>query len=340
MYRRTRWTAFLLPVLLALVACSSGDGETSSAETDAGGGGDQAAGDEGSSSDLSFGMAVHANPGESGFWNVVQTGAEAAAEELGVDVTVQGNADAAIQADQVRNFIAGEVDGIVVSLANPDALSPPVQEAVEAGIPVITINSGIEQWQELGAITHVGQSETIAGEGAGRRLNEEGLSDILCIVHEEGNIGLEQRCDGLESTFDGTVERYNVGSTGTQDIQGTQSAILNKLTDDESVDGMMALNPDIAVAARDARDEAGRDDVGLATFDLSPDVLSAIESGEMLFAVDQQQYLQGYLPIEFLKLYNENLNTVGGGQPVLTGPGFVDESNASQVIELAEAGTR
>lgn len=341
MYRRTRWTTLLLVVLFALAACNSGgEEEPTSDATGATGGGDQAAGDSGSSSDLSFGMAVHANPGESGFWNVVQTGAEAAAEELGVDVTVQGDADAAIQADQVRNFIAEEVDGIVVSLANPDALTTPVQEAVDAGIPVITINSGIDQWQDLGAITHVGQSETIAGEGAGQRLNEAGLTNIICIVHEEGNIGLEQRCDGIESTFEGTVERYNVGSTGTQDIQGTQSAIQNKLLDDDSIDGMMALNPDIAVAARDARSEAGRDDVGLATFDLSPDVLSAIEAGEMIFAVDQQQYLQGYLPIEFLKLYNENLNTVGGGQPVLTGPGFVDETNASQVIELAEQGTR
>lgn len=338
--RRTRWITLLLVVLLVLGACTSGDGEEAATEAGAvGGEADQAAGD-GGSADLTFGVAVHDNPGESGFWNVVQTGAEAAGEELGVEVSVQGDADAAIQADQVRNFVASGVDGIVVSLANPDAMAAPIQEAVAAGIPVITINSGVDQWQELGAITHVGQTETVAGEGAGERLNEEGLTHVLCIVHEEGNIGLDQRCSGLESTFSGTVERFNVGSTGVQDIQGTQSAILNKLTDDDSVDGMMALNPDIAVAARDARSEAGRDDVALATFDLSPDVLSAIDSGEMLFAVDQQQYLQGYLPIEFLKLYSENLNTVGGGQPVLTGPGFVDESNAAQVIDLAEQGTR
>jgi simple sugar transport system substrate-binding protein len=255
-------------------------------------------------------------------------------------VTVQGDADASLQADMVRNYISEGVDGIVVSLANPDALAAPIEEAVAAGIPVITINSGVDRYQELGALTHVGQTETVAGEGAGGRLNEEGLSKVLCIVHEEGNIGLEERCSGLESTFEGEVERFNVGSTGVSDIEGTKSAILNKLTDDDAVDGMLALNPDIAVAARDARTESGRDDVALATFDLSPDVLTAIEEGEMLFAVDQQQYLQGYLPIQFLKLYNENLNTVGGGQPVLTGPGFVDESNAAEVKDLADAGTR
>jgi simple sugar transport system substrate-binding protein len=285
-------------------------------------------------------VAVHDNPGESGFWNVVQTGAQHAGEQLGVEVTVQGDADASLQADMVRNYISEGVDGIVVSLANPDALAAPIGEAVDAGIPVITINSGVDQYQELGALTHVGQTETVAGEGAGDRLNEEGLSKVLCIVHEEGNIGLEERCSGLESTFEGEVERFNVGSTGVSDVEGTKSAILNKLTDDDTVDGMLALNPDIAVAARDARTEAGRDDVALATFDLSPDVLTAIEEGEMLFAVDQQQYLQGYLPIQFLKLYNENLNTVGGGQPVLTGPGFVDQSNAAEVKDLADAGTR
>jgi simple sugar transport system substrate-binding protein len=335
MYRGTgRLTAMLVALLLMLAACSGSAEPSSDASAEGGGGG------EGQQSDLSFGVAVHDNPGESGFWNVVQTGAQHAGEQLGVEVTVQGDADASLQADMVRNYISEGVDGIVVSLANPDALAAPIGEAVAAGIPVITINSGVDQYQELGALTHVGQTETVAGEGAGDRLNEEGLSKVLCIVHEEGNIGLEERCSGLESTFEGEVERFNVGSTGVSDVEGTKSAILNKLTDDDTVDGMLALNPDIAVAARDARTEAGRDDVALATFDLSPDVLTAIEEGEMLFAVDQQQYLQGYLPIQFLKLYKENLNTVGGGQPVLTGPGFVDQSNAAQVKDLADAGTR
>ena len=336
MYRGTRRLTAMLVTLLLLLAACSGSAEPSSDASAAEGGG----GGEGQQSDLSFGVAVHDNPGESGFWNVVQTGAQHAGEQLGVEVTVQGDADASLQADMVRNYISEDVDGIVVSLANPDALAAPIEEAVAAGIPVITINSGVDRYQELGALTHVGQTETVAGEGAGGRLNEEGLSKVLCIVHEEGNIGLEERCSGLESTFEGEVERFNVGSTGVSDIEGTKSAILNKLTDDDAVDGMLALNPDIAVAARDARTESGRDDVALATFDLSPDVLTAIEEGEMLFAVDQQQYLQGYLPIQFLKLYNENLNTVGGGQPVLTGPGFVDESTAAEVKDLADAGTR
>jgi simple sugar transport system substrate-binding protein len=117
------------------------------------------------------------------------------------------------------------------------------------------------------------------------------------------------------------------------------ATIRNKLQSDPSVDGVLTLNPGVAVSARDAIAEAGTDTT-LATFDLNGDVVEAIEGGEILFAVDQQQYLQGYLPVSFLKLYAENLNTVGGGLPVLTGPGFVTADNAAEVADLASAGTR
>ena len=101
----------------------------------------------------------------------------------------------------------------------------------------------------------------------------------------------------------------------------------------------MTLNPDIAAAAVTAVKGASSD-AKIATFDLSPAVIKDIKAGTVLFAVDQQQYLQGYLPIVFLKLYKQNANTVGGGQPVLTGPGFVDKSNAATVEKLAGQGTR
>ena len=81
-------------------------------------------------------------------------------------------------------------------------------------------------------------------------------------------------------------------------------------------------------------------EIKLATFDLSPEVLDAIAAGDMLFAVDQQQYLQGYLAVIAMYLYATNLNPVGGGLPVLTGPGFVTKDNAAQVKDLAANGTR
>jgi simple sugar transport system substrate-binding protein len=126
---------------------------------------------------------------------------------------------------------------------------------------------------------------------------------------------------------------------GVSDISTSVTELQSKLESDDSVTAILTLNPDIAVAARDAIQGASSD-AKLATFDLSGDVVKAVKAGEIEFAVDQQQYLQGYLPVVFLTLFNENANTVGGGLPVLTGPGFVDKSNADTVEQLATEGTR
>ena len=287
---------------------------------------------------LTIGYAVHSDPSGS-FWDVVTRGARDAAEDLGVELLVGGSSDPVQQSQLVEDYISQGVDGIIVSLANPDAMRDAVTRAVEAGIPVITINSGAGVFRELGALTHVGQTEFVAGQGAGLQMNDLGVSKVLCVIHEEGNIGLEERCAGMEDTFMGEVERFNIATTGVTDLAGTQSSIQDRLISDSSIDAILSLNPDVAIAARDAISGAGTSQT-LATFDLSADVLRSIEAGEIAFAIDQQQYLQGYLPVVFLKLFNENLNVVGGGNPVLTGPGFVTAENAAEVIDLSAAGTR
>lgn len=289
--------------------------------------------------ELVFGMAVHSNPAEDLFWGVVEKGAKDAAAAMGVELKSGGSGQPTEQAQLIETFVADGVDGIIVSLANPDALKDAIQKATDAGIPVITINSGAGVYKEFGALTHVGQTEKVAGNGAGEQFNEAGATKVLCVIHEEANIGLEERCDGLTETFTGEVERFNVATTGVKDVAGTVAAIQDKLTADQTIDGILALNPVIGVAARDAAQAVGGSQM-IATFDLSTDVLDAIAAGDMMFAVDQQQYLQGYLPVVMLYLYNTNLNTVGGGLPVLTGPGIVDQSNAAQVKDLAAKGTR
>ncbi len=286
-----------------------------------------------------IGLAVHENPAESSFWGVVETGSKDAAAAMGVELKSGGSNDPAEQAQLIETYIADGVNGIIVSLANPDAMKDAVLKATNAGIPVITINSGVDIYRELGAITHVGQTEFVAGQGAGFQFNDAGLKKALCVIHEEGNIGLEERCDGLADTFSGDVVRFNVATTGVRDIAGTLASIQDKLIAESDIDAILTLNPNIADAAAQAIEAAGGSQK-LATFDLSPDVLEAIEAGKMMFAIDQQQYLQGYLPVVFLYLYNANANTVGGGLPVLTGPGIVDASNAAAVKDLAAAGTR
>src|SRR5215204_1277387 len=286
--------------------------------------------------DVTIAMVTHGDGGS--FWAVAKKGAEDGAKQMGVTLKYsESNNDPQKQAQMIDAAVTDKVDGLAVSAPNPDAIRDSVQKAVDAGIPVITLNSGAEDFADLGAITHVGQTESIAGEGAGAKFKEAGATKLLCVIHEQSNIGLNQRCDGAKKGFGGDVENLQV--KGVDDIQTTLTEIQSKLQSDDAIDAVLALNPDIAIAARDAIQGASSD-AKLGTFDLSGDVVKAIRDGEIEFAVDQQQYLQGYLPVVFLTLYDENNNTVGGGQPVLTGPGFVDKGNAAQVEKLAEEGTR
>jgi simple sugar transport system substrate-binding protein len=287
-------------------------------------------------SNLTFAMVTHSDEGS--FWSVVKKGAEQAAKDEGVKlIWSPSNNDPQKEAQLIDAAISQKVDGLAVSVPNADAIKGSLAKAKAAGIPIITLNSGADQFQELGAITHVGQTEEIAGEAAGKKLKDAGVKKVLCVIHEQSNIGLQQRCDGVKKGFGGAVTNQQV--KGTEDIATTQTEIKSKLQADKSFDGVIALNPDIAAAAVTAVKGASSS-AKIATFDLSPAVIKDIKAGTVLFAVDQQQYLQGYLPIVFLKLFKQNANTVGGGLPVLTGPGFVDKSNAATVEKLAGEGTR
>jgi simple sugar transport system substrate-binding protein len=287
-------------------------------------------------SNLTFAMVTHSDEGS--FWSVVKKGAQQAAKDEGVKlIWSPSNNDPQKQAQLIDAAVSQKVDGLAVSVPNADAIKGSLAKAKAAGIPIITLNSGADQFQALGAITHVGQTEEIAGEAAGKKLKDAGVKKVLCVIHEQNNIGLQQRCDGVKKGFGGAVTNQQV--KGTEDIATTQTEIKSKLQADKSFDGVIALNPDIASAAVTAVKGASSD-AKIATFDLTPNVIKDIKAGTVLFAVDQQQYLQGYLPIVFLKLFKQNANTVGGGLPVLTGPGFVDKSNAATVEKLAAAGTR
>ncbi|MGB9376194.1 MAG: sugar ABC transporter substrate-binding protein [Mycobacteriales bacterium] len=311
----------LAVTLLALAACTS-SGDTAKK----GGSGGY---------NYTFAVVTHGAAGDT-FWDVVKKGAEQGAKDEGVKVDYQSDGDPQKQAQLIDAAVNKKVDGLVVSMANPDALQASIDKAVKAGIPVITINSGQDKSKAFGAIAHVGQDETIAGRGAGEQLKAAGVKNILCVIHEAGNVGLEQRCAGAKQTLGGKVTNLQVQIS---DPAAAQATIKAKLQQDTSIDGVLALNPAIGAVAITAVGESGSK-AKLATFDLNPDVLNAIRDGKMLFAVDQQQYVQGYLPIVMLTLLKSNLNTVGGGQPVLTGPGFVTKETAAKVIDLSKAGTR
>jgi simple sugar transport system substrate-binding protein len=329
-----RWLVVVL-ALSALVVVGCGGGDDKSGDKSSSSGGTQAV-NLTQGSDLTIAMVTHSDEGS--FWSVVKKGAEQAAKDEGVKlIWSPSNNDPQKEAQLIDAAVSQKVDGLAVSVPNADAIKDSLAKAKDQGIPIITLNSGAEQFKELGAITHVGQDESIAGQAAGDRFKSEGVKKVLCIIHEQNNIGLQQRCDGVKQGFGGDVTNLQV--KGTADIATTQTEIKSKLQADKSYDAVIALNPDIAAATAGAIKGASSD-AKLATFDLNPEVIKRIKAGDIEFAVDQQQYLQGYLPIVFLKLFKTNANTVGGGKPVLTGPGFVDKSNVATVEKLANAGTR
>lgn len=276
------------------------------------------------------------------FWSVVKNGVDRAADDLGVTVEYQAPStfDMVAMSQLIDGVVASDPDGLVVSIPDPDALGPSVQAAIAAGIPVISINSGSDVAEEFGVLAHIGQTEYEAGYGGGQRLAAAGATKAYCVNHEVGNLGLDQRCQGFADAMAEVGGTVDVLAVDLADPTGSANRIAAALTADETYDALLTLGPGSALPALQALEEEGLlGQVGLATFDLSPEVLEAIRDGNMLFAIDQQQYLQGYLPIVYLTLYLENLNTPGNIL-IPTGPGFVTQETAEQVIEYAARGTR
>jgi simple sugar transport system substrate-binding protein len=273
------------------------------------------------------------------FWSVVKNGVDQAAKDMGVTVEYQAPAtfDMVAMAQLIDAAVASDPDGLVVSIPDADALGDSIRAAVAAGIPVISMNSGSDVAKELGILVHVGQTEYEAGFGGGERMAAAGAKNALCVNQEVGNVALDLRCQGFTDAMEAAGGTVEVLAVELSDPTDSQQKIDAKLASG-SFDSILTLGPTGSAPALAAIEEGGYD-VLLATFDLSPDVLAAIRDGKMLFAIDQQQYIQGYLPIVLLTLFNTNLNTIANAV-LMTGPGFVTSDTAAAVIDLSAEGTR
>lgn len=276
------------------------------------------------------------------FWSVVKNGVDQAAADMGVTVEYQapGTFDMVAMSQLIDAAVATEPDGLVVSIPDPSALEDSIRAAVEAGIPVISMNSGSDVAADFGLLTHVGQTEYEAGFGGGQRMAEAGVTNALCVNQEVGNVALDLRCQGFTDAMAEAGATVEVLAVDLADPTDAQQRIVAALTANPDADGILTLGPTGAAPALAALEDEGMlGEIQLATFDLSPEVLEAVRDGNMLFAIDQQQYIQGYLPIVLLTLYNTNLNTIAN-DVLMTGPGFVTQDTAAAVIDLSAAGTR
>ena len=275
-------------------------------------------------------MITHTQ-GTDPFWPVVEKGGRDAAAAVGatLEYNFDVSGDMAAMAKLIEAAAASQPDGIIVSLPDADALGPAIKAAVADGIPVVTMNSGLESSAELGALMHVGQPEKLAGQKAGERAKTEGVTKGLCLNQEAFNTALVDRCTGYFEGVGGDLNMIDVSNDPAQIETRTAAA----LQADETIDGVLAVGPHVCEAAVKAIKDVGAD-VHLACFDLSPGVMDMIEAGDAAFTVDQQQRLQGYMPVIVLHLYNNHAGLLPGAN-IPSGPGFVDKSNAASVKSLA-----
>lgn len=284
---------------------------------------------------MKIAMVTHSGEGDT-FWDIVQSGAKVAAAKDNVQFLYAANKEGKEQAQLIQSYIDQDVDGLVVSLAKPEAVKAVLAKAAAAGIPVVTINSGAEFSEPFGALSHIGQDEAVAGEAVGEELNKRGKKKALCVIHEQGNVSLEGRCAGVKKTFEGTVENLSVEGTN---MPASTSSIEAKLQSAKDIDAVVTLGAPFAAASVKAKEGAGSS-AEINTFDLNADVVKQLKAKEIGFAVDQQPYLQGYLAVDELWLNKNNGNVIGGGKPVLTGPALVTEKDVPALEKYTARGTR
>lgn len=274
------------------------------------------------------------------FWLVVRKGVETAAKETDGDVEylATGQFDLPAMSNLIDAAVASKPDGLVVSIPDAAFLSKSIQAAVAAKIPVISINSGLDVSKKLGCLMHIGQEEESAGRQAGERMKAMGVRQALILNQEVGNIALDQRTGGFRDGFEGPFHHVQVLPVKL-DFMECYDAVTAYLQQNQDIDGILALGPVAAEPALQAVDDLGKvGKIKVCTFDISPRVIQALMKKQMSFALDQQQWLQGYLPVIFLANYAKH-GSIPQNSLILTGPSFVTPENVEKVANLSTEGS-
>ena len=292
----------------------------------------------------------HAYPEDDRFWRWTLAAANVAAYQYGVDIRLYGARDSAEHAADIADCISHDPITIATTLPYADDLQAVISEAQEAGTQVITFNSGVEDADSIGSLMHIGLDDFAGGVRAGEEFNEAGVTGtLLCVIHEEDNVGLHSRCDGIEQSYDGgDVERISVDlaqavTFGGAHSEHTQPEHLDSLIGDRIAQGqvgaILTLNHDSAVAAMTAI-EAAEADVALASFGFSDALADAVRDGTMLFVVWDHPVIQGYMAVSAmamaytLELSQLNADVFFNGAQILIEPTLADRERAAELKSM------
>ena len=276
------------------------------------------------------------------FWNVVRNGAKDAAQDLGISVQYQSpqNFDMVTMSRMIDAVIATNPDGLILSVPDIPALKKSIISASKNNIPIIVINAGSKIIEEVDILTYIGQSEYEAGMKAGQEMVKHNVKSVLCINHEIGNISLDQREQGFRKILQENNVLVKTIPIDASDPSETQEMVRSFLSSNKNIDGILALGPLGAIPiAKLLKEIDVQKKIKLATFDFTPQIIDGIMNGHILFALDQQQYLQGYLPVILMNLYITNKNTPAY-KKLETGPSIINIDNALEVLALSKKGSR
>ncbi|OMH29516.1 sugar ABC transporter substrate-binding protein [Motiliproteus sp. MSK22-1] len=279
-------------------------------------------------------MISHA-PDSDSWWNTIKNAIKEAGDHVGSKVEYRNppTGDLADMARIVEQAVATNPDGIIVTIADYDVLKGPLFKAKKKGIPVITINSGTHQQSEdLGALLHVGQPEYDAGYGAGKQAKKAGVTSFLCVNHYITNPASVERCKGFADAIGVDLDGSMIDSQ--TDPTGIEKKVQAYLRKNPNTQAVLTLGPTSAhptIRALDKMRLSGK--IYFSTFDLSNEIAKAIKAGTINFAIDQQPYLQGYIPVMALTLYSRY--GIIPSNNINSGPGFINKDNIELVEKLA-----
>ena len=301
-------------------------------------------------------LVTHEHPGDESFGNVIRQAASQQrwASGQNVNVQVHGSPDAAEQSELVRQCVADGAAAVGVTLANPDGVEAAIRDALDAGVIVTTFNSGVRDFKRVGSLRHVGLDELEAGREAAEQFVAAGVTGAaLCVIHEERNVGLEERCEGFEAAYPGTVERLRVHASGVGDVAATVAAIEARLRADDGAGfaAVLTLNDRISGAALQAIKATGSQ-AALATFDHNIETLQSILDGEIIFAIDSAVFVQAWLTLSSMRHFAVSrprlagidfgiedpaeIDSVIGVLPILLHPRIRTAENASSMLRVRQ----
>ncbi|MEO1549485.1 MAG: sugar ABC transporter substrate-binding protein [Pseudomonadota bacterium] len=280
---------------------------------------------------LNYVLVSHA-PDSDSWWNTIKNGIALAGEQMGVEVEYRNppTGDLADMARIIEQAAASGPNGIITTLADPDVLSGPIMAAVDAGIDVIIMNSGTpDKAREVGALMYVGQPEYDAGFAAGQRAAGDGVGSFLCVNHYINSPSSTERCQGFADGLG--IDLGNQMIDSGQDPAEIKNKVLAYLSANPETEAVLTLGPTSADPTIQALDENGMaGDIYFGTFDLGTEIVKAIKADVINWGIDQQPFLQAYLPVVVMANYHRY--GVLPGNNINSGPGFVTKD----ALELVE----